>query len=127
MTDIQDLRNFLDDASRGNMTDRDAMEVAVLVYKRAGQALKDIEEPFEQVRSRAKAIIEGIMERTQKFNWNSELDNGSAYVPAVGTTVKWNADLLEAILADANTPEHIRYALTMARMVKETNPSLTIK
>lgn len=126
MLNLDDLYEWLN-SLENNDNHVECIDTAVLVYKEAKVAIDELAVPYENLQKDAKTIIQNIIDQTGETKWNKEtgLQNGNAYIPAPYSRVSYDTDLLDKYMEEC-TPE-VRTILKMARKETTVKPSLTIK
>ena len=100
----------------------EAVERAIAVYKDAKNQADGAAQPWLDVAALAKERMTEIITETGQMSWKTA--TGSAYVPAAGVTVSYDAKALDALCA--SSPE-LAAILRPHRLEKERPGSLTIR
>lgn len=99
-----------------------AADVAIGVYKEAKAQADAYSKLWLDVAAEAKNQLAQIIEETGVMSWKTAA--GSAYIPAAGVTVSYDAKALDALCA--SSPE-LAAILRPHRIEKERAGSLTIR
>ena len=100
----------------------DAAERAIAAYKNAKNQADSAAKPWLEVADAAKARMTEIISETGQMSW--KMAAGSAYIPAAGVTVTYDAKALDALCASS---AELAAILRPHRMEKERAGSLTIR
>lgn len=114
-----DLKEILD-APVANT--EEAATRAIGVYREAKAKADAAAWPWLEVAAAAKQMMTEIITETGRMSWKTT--SGSAYIPAAGVTVTYDAKALDALCA--SSPE-LAAILHPHRMEKERPGSLTIR
>lgn len=118
MRDPHDLRAYL----TGNPDTETAARNAIAVYREAKMLAKAATQEWDAVADEAKTLLSDIIAETGRTTW--KFDEGSAYLPAPGVTVTYDAKALDALCA---SDDNLRRILWPHRQERERPGSLTIR
>lgn len=119
MNTLTELTAAIERLTDGRIADTaTAAADAIAIYKAAKAEI----DRYKAVQARAKTILNDIMAETGQIKWQT--DFGTAYVPAGGVSVRYNAKALDA--AAAVDPD-LAAKIEQFRTVSERAGSLTIK
>lgn len=119
MTTPSDLRRWLE---RDNATTEQATDAAIAVYKQAKAESKTAAAPWDALADEAKAMLTDIIIETGITSFKTA--SGTAYVPAPGVTISYDAKALDALCA---SDDNIKRLLWPHRSEKERPGSLTVR
>ena len=114
----KDLSNYLNAAA----STEDAAERAIGAYKAAKGQADAAARPWLDIADMAKERMTEIITETGRMAW--KMPTGSAYVPAAGVTVTYDAKALDALCASS---AELAAILRPHRTEKERAGSLTIR
>lgn len=118
MRQPDELRTYL----AGQPDTETAARNAIAVYREARLHAKTAAQEWDAVADEAKALLGDIIAETGCTTW--KFDEGSAYLPAPGLTVSYDAKALDALCA---SDDGLKRLLWPHRQERERAGSLTIR